>query len=212
MKIWSYRLKSKDDEMGEAYEDLKTKYPLYAITPKKEIAKTFEATRNMDLFIKIVDEYDGDDSDMFLAKHRGSILSETVLESYKDKNTDHQDTCFAKVVLTENELNFVLEMIESSAVLNKVSYYLPVDIFEKDIKDALRYLQYEHAGNFVSSMRMTEMEMDGAPIDESFYMLTLEYDMFGVFMLYYGHTFSSGFFEHVEMFDAPPDDGVASMY
>lgn len=72
------------------------KFELYAYTPEKNIAKEFEETRNMDLFIKKTIEIDRSDYDEFYSKHDLCILDYHVF-SRKDISDDNK--YYAKPVM-----------------------------------------------------------------------------------------------------------------
>ena len=199
MKIYTFLKKPDEEMLHDDTVDLNIKYALYAITPVKDDAKTFKKSRNMDQFISRDIDVDEEEYDQYLLRNRGKILNRYWLQSYKDKNTDNQTPYWINVLMTENELNFTIETTDSGTVLNRISNYIPIDIFDSKTKKSLYTLRYHKAMQSALSMTASEKlsYMDFGEGD--FWDTGLSFDMFAIFMLLYQNTFSVDFFEFTDI-------------
>lgn len=203
-KIWTF-YKKPDEKLLEIGDEipLDTKYALYAITSSKKIASIFEKSRNMDLFLKKVIECDKDDLEDYMKRHRSSHLNWYWLQSYRNKNTSMQEPYFTRVLMTENELNFTLEVSDGGALAYFFKHFIPTEIFESHIRKYLRILKYDEFSAFVMMERnQTPYNMDE---DIDFYSLTMSFEQFGTFFMLYEKTFSERFAEYIEVSDDVPD-------
>ena len=207
MKIYTFLKKPDEGMLHDEAIDLNVKYALYAITTVKDDAKAFKKSRNMDKFIQRDIEIDEEDCDEYLLHHRGHLLKYYWLQSYKDKNTDNQTPYWIHVLMTENELNFTIETTDSGAILNRISAFIQIDLFDGKTKKALYKLRYDKAMQSVLSMTASE-RLDFMPPDEGdFWDTGLSFDMFAIFMILYQNTFSVDFFDFTEVtYEQPSED------
>lgn len=211
MKLYTF-LKKPDDEM--LHDDtipLEVKYSLYAITPTKKDAKIFKKSRNMDKFImRVIDIDEEDGYDEYMIHNRGKILSWYWLESYRNKNTKNQEPFWVHVLITENELNFTIEMTDSGAILNRLEHVIPIEYFEGEMKEALYDLRYDKVVRMVMGMQLinqdTELNSEAYEYYDSFFDTGIKFDMFAVFLLLYEDTFSTDFFTFTEISNTQPTD------
>lgn len=206
MKIYTFLKKPDQDMLHDDTIDLTVKYALYAITPVKDDAKVFKKSRNMDQFISRDIDVDDDEYDHYLLRNRGKILGRYWIQSYKDKNTDNQTPYWINVLMTENELNFTMETTDSGSVLNRITNYIPIDIFDGKAKKSLYSLRYHKAMHSALSM-IASSKLDFMPMDDGdFWDTGLSFDMFAVFMLLYQSTFSVDFFEFTTISYEQPNE------
>lgn len=206
MKIHTFYKKPTNEDIMDNATPLDVKYPLYAITPSKKIAKLFKNTRDMNQFIYSVIDCEPDEGyDEYFIAHRGQLLQKSWLEGIRDKNKDTQEPYWVEVLLTENELNFTMEAVDSGLVLNRVSSYMPVPIFAGKYVDALQAIQYEKAALFALSMRGSDLIESVHPTEYDVLDLDMTFDMFAVFMLLYQKTLSPDFFTNITISDIQPE-------
>lgn len=203
MKLWAFYRKPEKymENMDEREVPIDTKYALYAITADKLCAKAFEGSRNMDLFLKRVIKCDEDDIDEYLIQHRSSQLTWCWLETFRNRNRANQQQCFAHVLLTENELNFTTESVDSGTVLSRIRNFLPIEIFNEEIARYLRDVRYDEVSTMIM-MGRGEYPFNGT---DEFSYLSVSFDQFAVFMMFYEKTFSEHFFDYVKIQDTPPE-------
>lgn len=205
MKIYTFLKKPNEAMLNDSTVPLDVKYALYAITPTKKDAKIFQKTRDMNQFIMRVIDVDEDEGyDEYLIRNRAHLLQYYWLESYKDKNTDNQTPYWIHVLITENELNFTMEVSDSGSILNRLNGFVPIDIFDEKPKNALYHLRYHKVIQSIVNTTMTE-KFEYHSEENDFWDLGLSFDMFGIFLILYQHTFSTDFFSHTEVSFTQPE-------
>lgn len=110
MKIYKfYKSPSKEVLQQEHVRELsiEDKYPLYAITNKKDAAKEFRSSRNMDKFIEIRTEIE-DKSEWveFANKHAGSILQYYEYETLESYTNDEPKVKRVEILSTWEEREY----------------------------------------------------------------------------------------------------------
>lgn len=198
-KVWKF-YKKPTEEMKK-YDNkeirLDVKYPLYAVTADKNLAKIFRRTRNMKLFIEKTGFLEKEELEDYLRVHDHSRLNIYSLATYKDKNLETQEPMTADVCMTKNEYNYTTEAEETGGILNLISGWIPVKIFTPKIEKLLIRLGYQKCMQYVFQ---GDLPFDPDMTDGfSYYDLNLEFDVFGIFVILYQDTFSKDFFEHVKM-------------
>ena len=208
MKIYTFLKKPDQDMLNDESIDLTVKYALYAITPVKDDAKTFKKSRNMSFFIEREIDVDEEDADQYLLRHRGQILNRYWMISYQNKNTDNQTPYWMQILMTENELNFTMETSDSGSILNRISNWVPIDIFDGKTKKALYKLRYDKAMQCALSMSASEKLENLVSFDQGdFWDIGLSFDMFAIFMILYQSTFSVDFFAYANVsYEEPKEE------
>lgn len=205
MKVWAFYLKpdklDKDIPISENYQ-YDVKYPLYACTSDKSLAKLFRLGRNMNNFLEKRWDIPKDNIDQWFVEHRGANLSFYRLQSYRNKNLNNQTPYFVNVLITDNEVNYTMEVCDSGEILNRVPGWIFSPIFKGKIEDALAHLAYDKSARFALSSKLDVSE-DLAeyeyPPDIDILDLNLDFDQFGVFVEIYSNTLSEVFFQLVEI-------------
>lgn len=207
MKIYTFLKKPDKEIIDDNSIDLSIKYPLYAITPVKDDAKVFRKSRDMNKFIERVIDVDDDGYDHYLLIHRSQILNRYWLESFKDKNTNNQTPYWINILMTENELNFTMETTDTGSILNHISNYIPIDIFDGKSKKSLYTLRYDKAMYSALSTTSIEKLVQIEYNEGDFWDTGLSFDMFAIFMMLYQSTFSVDFFEFTKIsYEKPEGD------
>lgn len=177
--------------------DLMTKYPLYALTNDKKLAKKFRKTRNMKMFLEKVDDMDNEQYVMFAKKHRGRVIVSTTLETVLDKNTENQKVAYATVIATDNELNYLMESIDTGQILNLViQNWVPIQIFTEEVQSFLKDLLYDKVTAFIAASSTEDKYMVG---DYEMIDLPIEFDQLYAFYIIYNDILTSGFFEEIKL-------------
>lgn len=144
MKVWRFYKKPETDidKIPDSVSII-DKYPLYAITCEKKLAKRFMKERNMDKFILRTDnDAEKEEYSYFANSHRS-----TVLELHKLDTVDVNDKVISvEVLMTMNEYQYVEETMNVPLFDESWWYPMPMpNIFNKDIRKALRKLGYTQA-------------------------------------------------------------------
>lgn len=169
MKIYQYF--RKDAEIIKTGDTLKDKYPIYALTKSKSFATLFEASHDMDKFIKKV--YKGDDEECltYLNRNRGYILDWYELRTYKKGMKHAKELYNVDVLMTDIEYDMISFSVENKTIIEELNMMVPPEIFKSKIFDALTTIGYtgiyhllngnEHS-NFMSDMQVynTDIEFD----------------------------------------------------
>lgn len=169
--------------------DIRDKYPLYALTNDKKLAKEFIRERDMDKFILRKSKMDNDEYVSFANQNSSSVLSSYDYVSYdKDDSFKERDI---RIVSTWNEKEIVMGVIEESvASMESVKYIsFPFMFSEKYYKalDDLCYVSFWKLNGNVSNYMeyMTEEEIESTD-DYSF--PELRFDEVSVFIYIHGYT------------------------
>lgn len=136
VKLYRFYRNGKDEKSDmSVYE----KYPLYAVTSDKEIAKKFEKSRRKDYFIKKVSKVSKDEGIAYLNSHRKSMLDWFALRTvdYSEK-INH---VVMDMLMTEFEYDLLQANHDDlSPILEKT--YADPHIFNKDIYNQLTVIGY----------------------------------------------------------------------
>lgn len=122
--------KSRDDYIQD-------KYPLYAFTADKKLYKEFKKERNMDSFIILKSDIDREDYAEYAQEHRACLIDRAEF-SVKDDDGKIQNILFA---ITDYE-QLILDDIDVEYLMGDKSYFVSDKIFNKDIRKALKVLEY----------------------------------------------------------------------
>lgn len=134
----------KNEEIPDTVK-LEDKYPLYAITDKKEYMKRFKKERNMKKFIYICSEVDDEEYADFANMYRSTVLSEKDIQTVFDKYGKNNKIDFVKILMTESEYQFSTEeeFIEIFSEQWWINYAPHPYIFNTKIQKALSAFQYD---------------------------------------------------------------------
>ena len=104
MKVWRfYKKPTKVNEIPETISE-EEKFPLYAITNDKKLAKEFMKTRDMSIFtVKKDTEVGKSEYAEIVSKNRSALLVVNNLITSKDKYTNKQEVYEVPVVMTTFE-------------------------------------------------------------------------------------------------------------
>jgi hypothetical protein len=192
MKLFKfYKIPSEDvDTNGMHITD---KYPLYAFTNDKNLAKKFEKERRKDLFIKIVDKgLSREEYAQFAINNRGSDLKIQKLVTSSNKNTNKQVIKKIPILLTQNEY---VSCNEPMLLIMDESWWIDVTecvlanpyVFNNEIREALRILQYNVSFK-VNNQDIRLMDIIDEE-DDDYSAPEIEIDEVEIFIKLYGDTF-----------------------
>ena len=127
--------------------DIQSKYPLYAFTNNKSLAKRFEKERKKNLFIKVINNMSREEYANFAMNNRGNDLKIQRLFSVTNKDTKKQKIIQIEVLLTQNEYvncNEPFSPVYDEGWWGYIlsAFYTDPYVFNKDIRQALRILDY----------------------------------------------------------------------
>jgi hypothetical protein len=208
MRIHIFR-SVRDPEDARYFEGspLSDKYPLYAYTDKKKYARRFMKERDMHQFVHLTIERDGDEVDKWCKKHQGQELQISKLQTYVYKNTNKQTIKFVPVLLTNSELNFVLESIDSGGMMHYIApKIIQPSIFKSSIEECLDHLGYTGIANYI----LDEMKFfSNATTDviapyykaSDYELDPMTYDQYGSFILIYKNILTPYFYIGLELLD-----------
>ena len=183
IKVWKFYLKPNDELAHQ-------KIYLYALTNKKELAKQFMKERNMDRFIIKTDKGDKEDVLKFMRdnNNRGAILD--IKEIYT-KSTNGMSLIISTevpVLLTQNEY----EVIKDTDIDYQMNWVCMPNykMFNKKIRDALRYLEYNNLYDFNKYVSCEYTPYNpSAPDMPEYASPDLSIDELGIFLRTYRDTF-----------------------
>ena len=183
MKVWRfYKKPTKVNEIPETISE-EEKFPLYAITNDKKLAKEFMKTRDMSIFtVKKDTEVDKSEYAEIVSKNRSALLVVNNLITSKDKYTNNQEVYEVPVVMTTFEKITINEPV--LAIDDEQSWMSPTTpspyILNNKILKALKLLDYEQ------KFRIFNLDYSNVSTDEvydtpSYYVDTVEFfvDTFG---------------------------------
>lgn len=157
MKLYKfYKIPGSDVERTKLSEILK--YPLYAFTRYKKVAKEFEEMHKKGLFKLITTEVDKEEYQEFVRAYRGCALEYKPLDSYI--RTNHVKVTY-DVLMTLNEFNYIDSLCDIDAIItsiNDVGLVSP-DVFTKKYRKKLNKLCYEN----ISKMNDLTLNFDNYP-------------------------------------------------
>lgn len=169
--------------------DIRSRYPLAAVTTDKKIAREFEFERNMDLYFRFSDKIDSDDEDeqeeikKFLNRNRGAVLECWELNSSKNNHKKNQKLFSVHLHVTLNEKQ---EVQESSSFMNDPAFWrrLPdISVFLKKYKKALNVMEYDNQHKlFNSDDYMAYSSLDYTPPNYELDELSVFIKLFGKYM------------------------------
>jgi hypothetical protein len=171
-------------------DEMKYAYPLYAVTQDKKLAERFRNERDMDLFIERSKKIHGVNSDEFIMANRSRMLSENYFETIIDKGTDDERPVFLNILHTETECEFTSQAIDTNAIFDALPGVLPMEVFSPSLRQALTVLRYNRV---VEHVRTGLGNNADGVID-----IGLQYDMFAVYMYYYGYTYRDDFTKKIK--------------
>lgn len=204
MKVYKFYRKPSEDLMKIPNSEfsIQQKYPLYAITGDKRIAKLFRKTRNMDLFLEKIDDLEKEVVDDLLVSKRSRILEKLELETRINKNTKEESVKYVTVLMTESEFDLISEYGDSGEILNIMTEWVPFEVFSEKMKHVLEKVAYQKSMNFATGY--------GAYEDNAYGLLELpiRFDLFGIFLYMYSHMLSPEFFLYSQYKDIPDTSDV----
>lgn len=189
MKVWRFYKKPETDSSEiPPNVSITDKYPLYAITCDKKLAKRFIRERNQDKFIlRMDDDVDKSDYAEFANMNRSTVLDIYII----DTNDEKGKAVSVEVLMTMNEYQYVEETMSFPLFDETWWYDMPTPIlFNKSICKALRVLGYTQAYKlYVSTMPGANLLLDlddedddySAPpwmLDELSYFINIFSDLF----------------------------------
>lgn len=193
MKVYKFFKKPTEEMKNIPLSEfsLQQKYPLYALTVDKKLAKKFRKGRNMDLFIEKVDDIEREYVDEYLRAKRDRLLDTLVFESYVFGKGKPK---YISVVLTDSEFNLVSEYGDTGQILNYIPYesWISTIIFSENVRRILNGVYYEKSMNFAQAKGINE---------DGYLNLPIRFDLFGIFLLTYKDTFSNDFFNTIKCMD-----------
>ena len=180
MKIYCFMMRGDDGN-----------FKLYAYTPEKDIAKLFEETRNMDLFIKKIIEIDRSDYGEFYTKHDLCILDFHIFSS---KAIADDNTYYAKPV------TILCTTDESDNIIYNSEYIFSDYLYEKEITEDVNEISVDiFLPKYVEAQHKFYVEdilCSTVPMDETMYAMceiayneTLKSDTMALFIYTYGKLF-----------------------
>lgn len=181
MKIWRFFKTSDNVEM---IKDIKDKYPLYAITNKKKLAKTFQTSRSKEEFKMIVDDIDKDEIIDYMNSNRGQVLAYQPMITKSDKFGKSKKI---EVLMTDFEYNVLNEIMESHGLFTDVNYVYP-DIFKKKYVKILRDIGLVDVYCLLNNRKVKSIDCDFPQFDPV-------YDQLGLFIDVYMSTIDSDNFK-----------------
>lgn len=223
LKIHTFRLIRDEAEMIDCHMELKDRYPLYAITTDKKLAKRFIKERNMKQFIYTVIKKDSDsDTAEYMRGHQGCKLNTYDLETFVDKFTKRQDSRFVNILATDDEVSYMGNTIETYHVLDLLTKeYIPSSIFTEEIYEILKYIGYVAMERFVTTNKCVAGGGVGNIVvgpDEDFDLISaslsdlyrFNFDQFNVFVALHENLLGSGFYEAVQYREEPLENKLVT--
>lgn len=207
MKIYAFYKKPTKDilDLPPGEMTLEMKYPLYAFTTDKSIAAIFLASRKRSIFLAKQYKVTEEEYEEWAIPKRGNLLNWVMFENLKTK-----EPTLVNMVATDNEANFVLEIIESHGVWNYIDGWVPIQLFHGKLRKSLEELQYNKIYNFAVASRYGTYNNPDTGIYEDggfdIMDLDLKYSQFGVFLLIYGYTLSKDFMKYADVIVASEKD------
>lgn len=169
-----------DEDDGEC--SISDRYPLYAITGEKELAKRFEQERNMHKFKKIVSKITKEEYVDYTNLNRMRLLKLRTL----DTNMKESKTGTVSIVMTENEYQNCDPEMMYIALFNedfwRGSLY-PPEVYNKKIRKALEFIDYNvlykvNKGGSIEEQLEAGREFDMPRIDTYNYFIETYIDTF----------------------------------
>lgn len=196
MKLFKF-YKNPSDEILENAQDLsiQDKYPLYAFTNDKKLAKEFSETRDMKKFIKRVSHIEKSEYVDFTNQNRGQLLEKYSYSRFKGYTSDASEVMTDKVELLttwqERELTAASVDDGIADLTDFISYNFFPFIFERKYVKALDKLQFITHWKYLG---YPEKYKDFISIDEvetfmDFSSPNISVDEFSVYILLFGDTY-----------------------
>ena len=163
-----YQFFRKDDEVIKTGDSLYDKYPLYAVTMNKNIAILFEASHDMNKFIKKVFKGDDEECVNYLNRHHGNILDWYELDTYKKGSLHPFEKINIDVLMTDLEYSMISFSVENHTILEELDFSISPRIFTSKIVDALSGIGYTTIYHLLNG--------DGDDYDYAEYRVDISYD------------------------------------
>lgn len=210
MRIWKFYLNTDKVRLSSSSgKTVKERYPLYAITNKKSIAKEFMSTRDMNVFIKsVTKDVEKDEWVRYANRNRLSVLEHHDLLTRVVDTKDMVDepsirdlTMTVNVLVTYGEYTEMSEIIETectySAMTGNVMEDAPLFpdpmLFNDDVLEILRRFGYPSQYKLYIGVNLPYYEPTAEDDDYSFSAFgsgrQFAYDELSVFLKTYGDTF-----------------------
>lgn len=143
MKLYRFYKKPDKNNNNENARHISDKYPLYALTNKKQLALVFKQTRDMTKFVETVTDIHRDEFIDYAGKHRGKVLDnfEFVTRDTNEKLTSY-DVTSMKIVCTLAEKQNVDDEVESGMASSYSPYLFEAGVFKEKYRDALEVISF----------------------------------------------------------------------
>lgn len=143
MKVWRfYKIPGNGDIDHLSLED---KYPLYAFTTNKDLAKSFMESRDMKKFIKRASKMETEEYQKLAEHNRLCELKEHTFTTFRHKYTEKEERIGVSLAVTLNESCIIEDtplMIQSEEFWDNLKPWGNPELFCKDLQDALISLDY----------------------------------------------------------------------
>lgn len=210
MRIWKFYLNTeKAAKALTKSKTIKEKYPLYAITNKKSIAKEFMDTRDMSLFVSsVTKDVDEEGWTRFANQNRLSLLEyRDLLTRNLDIDENIKDLSIRELTTTIKLLVTYGEYSEMEEIMDTGGSYLPMTgdvtideprfpdpiVFSKDILEILRQFGYPSQYKLFIGVNLPYYRPLGEDDDYSMGAFggdrQYAYDELSIFLKTYGSTF-----------------------
>ena len=144
------------------------KHVLYAYTNKKERAKSFELFRNMDKFIKVVDNISEDDYRYFMKTNYNQVLSNKKITTYYLDDEGYYQNSTINITMTQDESLMTEDAFITIDIFNEEfwDYMLTPEIFKDSIIDLLRTIEYNQMFKLYTDAQADDYSTPALLIDE----------------------------------------------
>lgn len=197
MKLYKFYKNPSDDVLENARDlSIQDKYPLYAFTNDKKLAKKFMQTRNMKKFIKRVSDIDKNEYVEFANNNRGQMLETYAYDRFVSYTSDPSERRMEKIqILTtweEREMTSVSADDGVNDLTEYVNYNFLPFIFQKKYLNALDTLEFITHWKYLG---VPEKYSEFITPDENekymdFSSPNISVDEFALYILLYGDTYN----------------------
>lgn len=143
MKLYRFYKKPDNDSINKEARHISDKYPLYALTNKKEFAMVFKQIRDMTKFVETVTDIHRDEFIDYAGKHRGKVLDNfEFVTRDTNKKLVSEDSTSMKIVCTFAEKQNVDDEVESGLMNVYSPYLFEAGIFKEKYRDALEVISF----------------------------------------------------------------------
>lgn len=143
MKVWKF-FKIPEDVKNDQFP-LEEKYPLYAYTPDKRLAKQFKRERNMKVFIESKVHMELEEFQEFVAHNRSCMLQERKFLTVVNKYTKQQREIYVTMVTTMIEGTVVEDQplaIQDETFWNSLIPFGHPKMFNDELRKLLESIDY----------------------------------------------------------------------